>query len=94
LEHPIAGSVKLVPGAHNLAGLHERAIPQKDQLCGPFWGALTLTAAGHPTDQDEVVRSWVSKDLLDCYIGVKRTEISLLEGAKSEEACERYLRVY
>jgi hypothetical protein len=31
---------------------------------------------------------------LDCYIGVKRTEISLLEGAKSEEACERYLRVY
>jgi hypothetical protein len=25
---------------------------------------------------------------------VKRTEISLLEGAKPEEACERYLRVY
>jgi hypothetical protein len=40
------------------------------------------------------VRSWVSKDLLDCYISVKRTEISLLEGAKPEEACERYLRVY
>jgi hypothetical protein len=25
---------------------------------------------------------------------VKRTEISLLDGAKPEEACERYLRVY
>jgi uncharacterized protein DUF6885 len=54
LEHPIAGSVKLVPGARDLAALHERAIPQKDQLCGPFWGALVLTAAGRPTDQDQV----------------------------------------
>jgi hypothetical protein len=54
VTRPAVGSVKLVPGAHNLAGLHERAIPQKDQLCGPFWGALALTAAGYPTDQDEV----------------------------------------
>jgi uncharacterized protein DUF6885 len=54
LERPVAGSLRLVPGARDLAGLHERAIPQKDQLCGPFWGALALTAAGRPTDQDEV----------------------------------------
>jgi hypothetical protein len=54
LRHPVAGSVKLVPGVRNIAGLHERTIPQKDQLCGPFWGALALTAAGLPTDQDEV----------------------------------------
>jgi hypothetical protein len=54
LEKAVAGSVRLVPGARNLAGLHECSIPQKDQLCGPFWGALVLTAAGHPTDQDEV----------------------------------------
>jgi hypothetical protein len=54
LEHPTAGSVKLVLGARDLAGLHERAIPQKDQLCGPFWGALALSAGGRPTDQDEV----------------------------------------
>jgi hypothetical protein len=54
LGHPVAGSVKLVPGARDLAGLHERSIPQKDQLCGPFWGSLVLTAAGHPMDQDEV----------------------------------------
>jgi uncharacterized protein DUF6885 len=54
LGHTVVGSVKLVPGARDLAGLHERSIPQKDQLCGPFWGSLVLTAAGHPMDQDEV----------------------------------------
>jgi hypothetical protein len=54
LEHPVAGSIRLVPGARDLADLHEKAIPQKDQLCGPFWGALVLAAAGHPADQDEV----------------------------------------
>ena len=54
MRHPVAASIKLVPGAQDLAGLHERAIPQKDQLCGPFWGALALTAAGYPTAQDEV----------------------------------------
>ena len=45
-------------------------------------------------ESDEVVRSWFSKDLLECYLSVKRTEISLLEGAEPKEACERYLRVY
>ncbi|HEX6709244.1 MAG TPA: glutamine synthetase family protein [Rubrobacter sp.] len=45
-------------------------------------------------ESDEVVRSWFSKDLLNCYLGVKRTEISLLDGAEPKEACERYLRVY
>jgi glutamine synthetase len=54
----------------------------------------SLEEALRALEADEVVRSWVSKDLLDCYVGVKRTEISLLEGAKPEEACERYLRVY
>jgi glutamine synthetase len=54
----------------------------------------SLEVALRALEADGVVRSWVPKDLLDCYIGVKRTEISLLEGAKPEEACERYLRVY
>jgi glutamine synthetase len=45
-------------------------------------------------ESDGVVRSWFSEDLLDCYLGVKRTEISLLEGASPEEACERYLSAY
>ena len=40
------------------------------------------------------MRSWLSRDLYDCYVGVKRTEISLLEGADPEEFCERYGRVY
>jgi hypothetical protein len=54
LGYPVAGSIRLVPGARDLARLHEKSIPQKDQLCGPFWGALALAAAGHPADQDEV----------------------------------------
>jgi hypothetical protein len=54
VTNPLAGTVEIVPGPQSFALLHERAMPQKDQLCGPFWGALTLTAAGHPTDQDEV----------------------------------------
>jgi hypothetical protein len=54
LKYPAAGSAKLGPSARDLAGLHEKAIPQKDQLCGPFWGALVLSAAGRSVDQDEV----------------------------------------
>ena len=54
MRYPAAGTVRLVPVARDLAALHEREIPQKDQLCGPFWGALALAAAGHPADQGEV----------------------------------------
>jgi glutamine synthetase len=45
-------------------------------------------------ESDAVVRSWFAPDLWDCYLSVKRTEISLLDGADPKEACERYLRVY
>jgi hypothetical protein len=54
MTRPVTGSVRLVPGAPDLGGLHEQSIPQKDQLCGAFCGARALTAAGHPIDQDEV----------------------------------------
>ncbi len=54
MTRPLAGEVEVVPGPRDFALLHERAMPQKDQLCGPFWGALTLAAAGHPVGQDEV----------------------------------------
>jgi glutamine synthetase len=54
----------------------------------------SLGASLDALEADTVVRSWFSKDLLDCYLSVKRTEISLLEGVDPEEACERYLRVY
>lgn len=54
MMHPAVGPVTLVPEAHDFARLHAEEMPQKDQLCGAFWGALALTAAGYPTDQDEV----------------------------------------
>jgi len=54
----------------------------------------SLEEALEALESDEVVRSWFSKDLLECYLSVKRTEISLLDGVEPKEACERYLRVY
>jgi hypothetical protein len=51
---PLAGVVGTVPGPPDFALLHEGAMPQKDQLCGAFWGSLTLSAAGHPASQEEV----------------------------------------
>jgi glutamine synthetase len=54
----------------------------------------SLEEALRALETDEVVSSWVPDDLLECHIGVKRTEISLLKGLSAEEACERYLRVY
>ncbi len=54
MNGPVAGRASLVPEAPDLGALYERELPQKDQLCGAFWGALALSAAGHPADQDEV----------------------------------------
>lgn len=54
----------------------------------------SLGEALEALEGDEVVRSWLSRDLFDCYVGVKRAEISLLEDADPEEICGRYLRVY
>lgn len=45
-------------------------------------------------EADDVVRSWFSKDLWDCYLSLKRTEISVLSKLDAREACERYLGVY
>src|ERR671916_340643 len=52
----------------------------------------SLEEALEALETDAVVRSWFSSNLWDCYLSVKRTEISLLEGAKPREACERYSR--
>ena len=49
-----AGAGGILPGPNNFALLHERAMPQKDQLCGAFWGALILSASGHAVNQEEV----------------------------------------
>jgi len=50
----------LLPGARTLLQLHARELPQRDDLCGAFCGALALGAAGllayagEPLDQDAV----------------------------------------
>jgi hypothetical protein len=51
----------LLPGARALLARHARELPQRDDLCGAFCGALALnaaglerTAAGEPIDQDAV----------------------------------------
>jgi hypothetical protein len=50
----------LLPGARGLLADHARELPQRDDLCGAFCGALALRAAGigehagAPLDQDEV----------------------------------------
>ena len=51
---PLVGAGEILPGPGDFALLHERAMPQKDQLCGAFWGALTLSAAGYAAGQEEV----------------------------------------
>jgi len=52
----------LLPGARELLRFHARELPQRDDLCGAFCGALALRAAGvassagetEPLDQDAV----------------------------------------
>lgn len=50
--------IELLPGSRELLGLHARELPQRDDLCGAFCGALALGAAGisehggQPVDQD------------------------------------------
>jgi hypothetical protein len=50
----------LLPGARRLLAVHARELPQRDDLCGAFCGALALRAAGiekldgEPLDQDAV----------------------------------------
>jgi hypothetical protein len=52
--------VALLPGARELLAAHARELPQRDDLCGAFCGALALRAAGietrggEPLDQDAV----------------------------------------
>ncbi len=57
---PNTADIELLPGAHALLALHARELPQRDDLCGAFCGALALGAAGisehagEPVDQDAV----------------------------------------
>lgn len=47
-------SAAVVTGPAGIEDLHEAEIPQKDNLCGCFWGSLVLKAAGVDADQDAV----------------------------------------
>jgi hypothetical protein len=55
--------VRLLPGARALLAVHGRELPQRDDLCGAFCGALALRAAGiaehdgQPLDQDAVAQA-------------------------------------
>jgi hypothetical protein len=50
----IDAEVTLLPAAARTAELHAEMMPQKDNLCGAFWGSLALRAIGMETDQDDV----------------------------------------
>jgi hypothetical protein len=48
-------SVTRSTGADGIAEIHAQELPQKDNLCGCFWGAIVLSAAGiADVDQDRV----------------------------------------
>src|SRR5271166_461249 len=60
MPRPAPLSTTLLPGARALLALHALELPQRDDLCGAFCGALALRAGGverhdgQPIDQDEV----------------------------------------
>src|ERR1700749_2474814 len=52
-------SLQPIPGAERRLELHAAELPQKNELCGAFWGTLALRLAGiassaDPVDQDAV----------------------------------------
>jgi hypothetical protein len=57
---PDSAVLELLPGARELLAAHARELPQRDDLCGAFCGALALVAggfadrSGEPIDQDAV----------------------------------------
>jgi hypothetical protein len=60
MSTPTPLGIALLPGARALLAAHARELPQRDDLCGAFCGALALHAAGiggrggEPLDQDAV----------------------------------------
>src|SRR4029077_10108020 len=60
MQRPAPVNLTLLPGARALLRAHARELPQRDDLCGAFCGALALRAAGidehegEPLDQDAV----------------------------------------
>jgi hypothetical protein len=48
-------TVTLLPGARELLAAHGRELPQRDDLCGAFCGALALRAAGIERHEGELL---------------------------------------
>jgi hypothetical protein len=46
MASPPSLAITLLPGARELLAFHARELPQRDDLCGAFCGALALRAAG------------------------------------------------
>lgn len=42
----LLAAATLLPGAGTLLHVHRRELPQRDELCGPFWGLLALRTTG------------------------------------------------
>src|SRR5438874_11857587 len=63
MDRTAALELTLLAGARTLLRAHARELPQRDDLCGAFCGALALQAAGlverdgEPLDQDAVARA-------------------------------------
>ncbi|HEX3452377.1 MAG TPA: hypothetical protein VHS26_03675 [Solirubrobacteraceae bacterium] len=63
MESTAALELTLLAGARELMRAHARELPQRDDQCGAFCGALALEAAGlredsgEPLDQDSVARA-------------------------------------
>ncbi len=67
MASPAPLEMTLLPGARALLAAHARELPQRDDLCGAFCGALALGAAGfgeregepesEPNDQDAVAKA-------------------------------------
>jgi glutamine synthetase len=66
----------------------ERARLGAHRLPSSLDGALAALEA------DEVARGWFPRELWDCYVSLKRTEMGLLAELPPAEACARYVDVY
>jgi glutamine synthetase len=90
----LRGIAEALPGPHLTDGDPSELDEEERRRLGIRPLPSSLEDALVALESDAVVRSWFSEDLLGCYMSLKRTEISLLDGADPKEACERYLRVY